>query len=405
MAVAAGAAVLVLVVVLVWLAQADEKVTLPESATLFDEELVQQIYQRVRPAVVVVRADVKTSDSFTPIASGSGFLVDREGHIATNNHVIQGADRVLVEFPNGSVATAAVLGTSPGNDLALLKVDAGLVSGIQPVSLGDSSLVQPGQMAVTIGSPFGLGGSVTVGVVGGIDRVLGNDLARPVHGILQTNGVTNPGDSGGPLLDRAGKVIGINTAVQIGPMNGSTESGIRRIGFALPINTLVRLLPMLMENQVIEPNLLGIAATGVNELLTKRLDLPVRSGIYVARVILNSPAQQAGLIAAGTGGRGSSGGGDVIVAVDGVPVGSAAGFFAELDRHFPGDEVALSVVRHRTNLEVPVTLAAWPEEGNPFIDSVDAGQWAPGDRPPPYPLVPFLPGFKFPQLFPQGPSK
>lgn len=347
-----------MVVVLAWLRPGEERVTPSGSAALFDEELVQHIYKRVSPAVVVIRADLKSGDSFTPIASGSGFLVDREGHIATNNHVIQGADRVLVEFPSGSITLAQVLGTSPGNDLALLKVDPGLVADIQPVPMGDSSQVQPGQMAVAIGSPFGLGGSITVGVVGGIDRVLGSDVARPVHGILQTNAVTNPGDSGGPLLDRTGTVIGINTAVQIGPLNSTAESVNRRIGFALPINTLVRLLPMLMENQVIRPNLLGIAATEINDLLAKRLDLPVRSGVYVAMVILDSPAQRAGLIPAGAGGRGSSTGGDVIVAVDGVPVGSTAGFFVELDRHLPGDEVALSVLRERSSIEVPVTLAA-----------------------------------------------
>jgi S1-C subfamily serine protease len=192
-----------------------------------------------------------------------------------------------------------------------------------------------------------------VEVVGGIDRVLGSDVARPIHGILQTDTVTNPDDSGSPLLDRTGSVIGINTAVQIGPMSRAAESTSRRIGFALPINTLLRLLPMLVEKQVLRPNLLGIAATGANDLLAKRLDLPVGSGIYVSSVILDSPAQRAGLIPAGFGGRGSSAGGDVIVAVDGVPVGSAAGFFAELDRHSPGDESALSVVRDRADIEVP----------------------------------------------------
>ena len=405
LAVTALAVVLALVLVLAWLRPGDEKVALSDSTALFDEELVQQIYKRVSPAVVVIRADLKSGDSFIAMASGSGFLVDREGHIATNNHVVQGADRILVEFLSGSVTPAQVLGASPGNDLALLKVDPALVANIQPVSLGDSSMVEPGQMAVAIGSPFGLGGSITVGVVGGINRVLGSDVARPVHGILQTNAVTNPGDSGSPLLDRTGKVIGINTAVQIGPLNITADSADRRIGFALPINTLVRLLPMLIEHQVIKPNLLGIAATGVDDLLAKRLDLPVRSGVYVAMVILDSPAHRSGLIPAGAGGRGSTAGGDVIVAVDGVPVDSAAGFFVELGRHFPGDEVALSVVRDRSNIEVPVTLAAWPEEGNPFIKFADADQWAADGPVPPYPFVPFVPGFDFPQLFPQSRSK
>jgi S1-C subfamily serine protease len=157
LAVTAVAVVFALVVALAWLGPGDEQVSLPESAALFDEELVHQIYKGVSPAVVLVRADLKSADSFTPIPSGSGFLVDREGHIATNNHVIQGADRVLVEFPSGSVTQSEVLGISPGNDLALLKIDASLVANIQPVSLGDSSQVQPGQMAVAIGSPLRAG--------------------------------------------------------------------------------------------------------------------------------------------------------------------------------------------------------------------------------------------------------
>ena len=405
LAVTAVAALLALVVTLAWLGSGEEIVEPSAPITLFNEELVQQIYSRVSPAVVVIRADLKSDDTFTPITSGSGFLIDRAGHIATNNHVIQGADRVLVEFPNGTVTLAEVLGTSPGNDLAILQIDAGLVANTQPVSLGDSSKAQPGQMAVAIGSPFGLGGSITVGVVGGINRVLGSDVARPVHGILQTDAVTNPGDSGGPLLDRSGTVVGINTAVQAGPLGFEAESSGRRIGFALPINTLVRLLPMLVEQQVIQPNLFGIAGITIDDMLAKQLDLPVRSGVYVTRVILDSPAQQARLVPAGAGSRRSSAGGDTIVAVDGVPVVSTTEFFAELDNHYPGDEVMLSAVRKRVQFEVAVTLAPWPKDGNPFVNSANVGQQASDDPVPPYPFVPLVPGFSFPSLLPERSSK
>ena len=140
---------------------------------------------------------------------------------------------------------------------------------IEPVELGDSSLVRPGQLAVVIGSPFGLAGSVTVGIVGGVDRVLGSAIARPVHGILQTDAVINPGDSGGPLLDRAGRVVGINTSVQIGPVDAGQQTAGRRIGFALPVNTVTRLLPSLKNNDVLRPALLGIAVASVDPLLTK----------------------------------------------------------------------------------------------------------------------------------------
>ena len=405
LSVAALAVVLALVVSLAWLESGEEPIAQPTPPALFNEELVQQIYSRVSPAVVVIRADIKLGDTFTPITSGSGFLVDGAGYIATNNHVVQGADRILVELPNGTVTSADVLGTSPGNDLALLKIDAALVTNIQPLSLGDSSQVHPGQMAVAIGSPYGLGGSITVGVVGGINRVLGSDVARPVHGILQTDAVTNPGDSGGPLLDRSGTVVGINTAVQIGPLDFEAGSTVRRIGFALPINTLVRLWPMLIEQQVIQPNLFGIAGITINDLLAKQLDLPVQTGVYVSRVLPDSPAGLAGLVPAGAAGRSSSAGGDIIVAVDGVPVVSTTEFFVEIDSHFPGEEVILSLVRERLQFEVPVTLAAWPVDGNPFGNTADAGQLDSNIPLLPYPFVPVVPGFSFPQLIPERSPK
>ena len=405
LAVAALAVVLALVVSLAWLESGEEPIAPPTPPVLFNEELVQQIYSRVSPAVVVIRADLKLGDTFTPITSGSGFLVDKAGYIATNNHVVQGADRILVELPDGTVTSADVLGTSPGNDLALLKIDAALVTNIQALSLGDSSQVHPGQMAVAIGSPYGLGGSITVGVVGGINRVLGSDVARPVHGILQTDAVTNPGDSGGPLLDRSGTVVGINTAVQIGPLDFEAGSAVRRIGFALPINTLVRLWPMLIEQQVIQSNLFGIAGITISDLLAKRLDLPVQTGVYVSRVLPDSPAGLAGLVSAGAGSHSSSAGGDIIVAVDGVPVVSTAEFFVEIDSHFPGDEVILSVVRERLQFDVPVTLAAWPVDGNPFANTADAGQLDSNIPLLPYPFVPVVPGFSFPQLIPERSPK
>ena len=404
--VAAVAAVAVLVVALTRLGPAEENVAASGTASLFDEELVQEIYQRVRPAVALIRADRKDGDSFTPLTIGSGFLVDREGHIATNHHVIQGADRLVVEFGQGLAILAEVAGVSLGNDLALLRVDASLLTHIEPVELGDSSTVRPGQLAVVIGSPFGLAGSVTVGIVGGVDRVLGSAVARPVHGILQTDAVVNPGDSGGPLLNRAGRVVGINTSVQIGPTDADPQNAGRRIGFAIPVNTLSRLLPRLKNNEVLRPALLGIASASVDPLLRGRLDLPVDYGVYVTRVLSESPAQRAGLIPAANRSRGLPIGGDVIVSVDGESVTSTAGFFAELDRFQPQHQLVLGVVRKGIEIQVPVTLAEWPEGENPFINAQDFDPRAPdGTSKPRYPFVPQIPGFSFPDLFPANDPK
>ena len=400
MAVIALAAVVILMIAFAWLGSPETGAASPASATLFDEALVQEIYRRVSPVVVVVRADRWSGNLYEPLNSGSGFLIDGEGHIATNSHVIKGADRVHISFLHGVTAPAEIVGVSPGNDLALLKVSSAHVKSIEPVEIGDSSLVTPGQLAVAIGSPFGLGGSVTVGVVGGIERVLGNDSARPVHGILQTDAVINPGDSGGPLLDRTGRVVGINTAVKRSPDQSNADNAGRRIGFALPVNTLTRLLPKLKEGQVMAPNFLGIAIQTINTSSLAQPDLPFSGGVYVTRVLAQSPAHRAGLVP-WIGHPQFMG--DIILAVDGAVVNSVSGFFTELDRHQPGEQVALTVARGRKTREVMVTLDWWPTGSNPFVGSPNVPfPLTHRSRAPYYPFIPHTPGFPFPELFPSN---
>lgn len=398
------AMVAVMMAALAMLGPAEEQAGASSVPALFDQELVQGIYRRASPAVVVVRTGRISGNSFVLDNIGSGFLVDQEGHIVTNEHVIRGGGRVLVEFPGGIPIKATVSGISPGNDLALLKIDPTLVAGIRPMELGDSSQVRPGQLAIALGSPFGLGGSISVGVVSGIDRVLGSGLARPVHGVLQTDAVTNPGDSGGPLLDREGRVVGISTSVQVGLTGEENQSAGRRIGFALPVNTLVRLLPRLKAAHVIKPNFLGIGATPVSAVLSQRLNLSVRSGIYITQVLADSPAARAGLIPASSTQRGLPVGGDVITAVDGAPIASVAGFFSELDQHSPGDQVLLSLVRNGREAEMLVRLDEWPAGANPFANSLDVdSSEGSGSLASQYPFVPRLPGFSFPGIYPDNP--
>lgn len=405
LAVTAASAVVILVLAQAWLGPAEDEVAAASFPTLFDEGLVQDIYGRVSPAVVVVKADLRFGESYGRIAIGSGFLIDGEGHIATNYHVVRGADRVMLDFQDSTTAEAAILGTSPGNDLALLKVDAASVAHIEPVELGDSSAANPGQMAIGIGSPFGLGGSVTVGIIGGIDRVLGSDIARPMHGNLQTDALTNPGDSGGPLLNRAGQVVGINTSVRIEDLGAGNQRASRPMGFALPVNTLVRLLPRLKDSQSTEPTYLGIVGTPVSDLLARRLNLPTRTGIYVSRVVLDSPAHLAGLIPSGTVGQAQlAAGGDTIIAVDGIPVDSLSGFFAELDRHLPGTDVPLTVYRGSGKGKIVVTLGDWPAGENPFAKyPTFPVPGSAGTHATRYPMIPNVPGFAFPDLFPYSP--
>jgi S1-C subfamily serine protease len=323
---------------------------------LFDERLVGEVYNKVSPAVVEIYSDRKSGDSFTEVTSGSGFLVDKEGHIVSNNHVVEGTDRVRISFSDHRNAEAVVRGRNPTNDLVLLKVDPELVADIEPVELGDSSLVRPGQMAIIIGSPFGLKNSVSVGVSSGVNRSLHSDLGRFILGMLQTDALISTGNSGGPMLNSAGQVVGVTTAIEL-----SSDQINRRIGFAVPINTLKELMPQLKEAGTVRPPWLGTLSQSLGPLLVERLGLPVERGFYVIRVASGSPAEEGGLVASGIddGGRPASGG-DIIVAVDGVPVATGADLTSQLNRRKPGDEVTLTVVRDGAEISVMVILGEWP---------------------------------------------
>ena len=408
LAVTTVSAAVILIISFAWFGPGLEAVTPEASAALFNEDLVQDIYQRVGPAVVEVRVDLQRSESFGRLGSGSGFLVDGEGHIVTNNHIIEDADRVRVSFQNGKSAEAEVLGTNPGNDIALLKVDSAVVEGIEPVPLGDSSQARPGQLAIAIGRPFGLEGSVTVGVVSGVGRTLDSDLSRPIAGVVQTDALISPGNSGGPLLNSSGQALGINTAIRMSTSQLSFENILRpSIGFAVPINTLTNLLPRLKEKGVIRPAWLGIGAAGLDELLAERLELPITKGVYVSQVTPDSPADLAGLVSSSTDSRGrTSGGGDVIVGVNGASVDSVAALISQLNKHLPGDEITLTVIRDGEEVEIQVTLGEWPEDQvvsqrSRRLPQPDSN----GDRLPGNPPIPFIPGFPFPDLFPDNPRR
>ena len=399
LAVTVVSAAVILIIAFAWFGPGLGGASPSVSAALFDEQVVQDIYRRVSPAVVEVRIDFRGGDSFTRLGSGSGFLIDDQGHIVTNNHVIQDADRVRVNFQNGESVEAEVLGTNPGNDLALLKVDSAVVEGIDPVALGDSSQAIAGQMAIAIGSPFGLDGSVTVGVISGVGRTLDSDIARPIAGVLQTDALISPGNSGGPLLNSSGEVLGINTAIRVSRGALDLRSpGLPSIGFAVPINTLADLLPRLKQKQVIRPPWLGISAMGLEPLLVESLDLPADRGVYVTQVFPDSPAAQAGLLASGNDFLlRPTGDGDIIVEVDGVPVDSVASLITLLNQHLPGDSISLKVIRDGEEIEVLVTLGEWPE------DQVVSRR--PRIPPEPGPGIPFIPGLPFPDLYPENPHR
>ena len=399
LAVTVVSAAVILIILFTWFGPGLEGASPSASAALFDEQLVQDIYRRVSPAVVEVRVYSRGGNSFSRLGSGSGFLIDGQGYIVTNNHVIQDADRVRVNLQNGESIEAEVLGTNPGNDLALLKVDSAAVEGIEPVAIGDSSQALPGQMAIAIGSPFGLDGSVTVGVISGVGRTLDSDIARPIAGVLQTDALISPGNSGGPLLNSSGQVWGINTAIQV-PRDGLDfrSLSLPSIGFAVPVNTLARMLPRLKEKQVIRPPWLGVSVTGLEPLLVESLNLTVDRGVYVTQVFPDSPAAQAGLLASSFDDLLSpTGDGDIIVDVGGVPVDSVAALVTQLNEHLPGDGIALKVIRDGEEIEVLVTLGEWPK------DQVVSRRFH--IQPQPGPDIQSIPGLPFPDLLPKNPHR
>ncbi len=327
-----------------------------------EELLLINLYQRVNPGVVNVDVSFEHGDmGLTDFGSGSGFVYDAEGHIVTNNHVIAGADEVRITFSDGVVLIAEVVGVDPYSDLAVLKVDPPEGYTLTPLELGDSNAVMVGQRVVAIGNPFGLQGTMTVGIVSAVGRTLAaeNNFSNPL--IIQTDAAINPGNSGGPLLDSHGRVIGVNTAIRSAT---GTNTG---VGFAVPVNTLKRIVPQLIETGKASYPYLGVSSNPAVTLaaLALEYDLPVTQGVLINEVIPGSAAEQAGL----RGGdperevifRGMTVrlGGDIITAIDGTPIHSFEELLGYLvSNTSPGQRIIVTIVRDGETLDVPVTLGS-----------------------------------------------
>ena len=326
-----------------------EPVTAPSAlpvVSLYDEEAIVTLYNQMIPAVV----EIKTVERR---GQGSGFIVDKEGHILTNNHVVDGASSVSVTLHSGETLDAQVVGTDRENDLALLKVDTGKISSISPLPWGNSDNVNPGQMAIALGSPFGLEGSITVGIISGVERVMAGAHERSITNMLQTDTAINPGNSGGPLLDSKGEVIGINTAIQ------PSSNG---IGFAIPINNAKSLLPALLQGGEVSTPWLGISGTEIDQTLASKLDLATDHGVYVVSVMPDSSAEKAGLVPGGSDQGSPTSGGDIITAINGREVTAVSEILQYLNTKKVGEQVSLTVIRGDETIVVEVTLGEWPED-------------------------------------------
>jgi S1-C subfamily serine protease len=339
-----------------------------------DANTVNEIYQRDGQGVAFIESTEPAQESSSPfnpfgegeqggggIATGSGFLIDDEGHIVTNNHVVEGATKVQVKLGSSDTShEAEVVGTDPATDVALLKVDVP-ADQLHPLALGNSAQVQVGDPVVAIGNPFGLDRTVTAGIVSALQRQIQAPNGFAISHVIQTDAAINPGNSGGPLIDAEGKVIGINSQIQTG---GSSEGNVG-IGFAVPINTAREVVEQIEEHGEVKHAYIGITGGSITPALAKALKLPVEEGVLVNEVVKDSPADKAGIEGGDTNatieGAKVTLGGDIITEVDGKPVDSMEEVVDEVNSAQPGDEMELTLLRGDDETkQVTVTLGTRP---------------------------------------------
>jgi len=356
------------------------------------EQAYMQVYEAVNPSVVNIQVIQEISNTSsqgftipgfpelqnpqtTPsVVEGSGFVYDTNGHIVTNNHVIENVSNIVVTYSDGSQASAKLVGTDPGADLAVIQVE-GDFSKLKPLSLADFSTVKVGEIAVAIGNPFGLQGSMSTGIVSGLGRMLETNGAQnqsqfqsntpnfSIPDMIQTDTAINPGNSGGPLLNLAGEVIGVNTAIAT---TSGTNSG---VGYAIPSSIVKAIADQLIENGKVDHAWLGIAGQDLTSNLATAMKLDAgQRGVLINEVVQGGPADKAGLKGSSTTvtiyGIDVSVGGDVITAVDKVEVKNFDDLLSYIFLHTQsGQKVELTILRDGKPMTVTVTLASRPGSG------------------------------------------
>lgn len=339
-----------------------ESRTIPDLAPL--EDTLVELYEKANPGVVAIRVLTQAGRGL-----GSGFVIDDEGHVITNYHVVEGYTDLEVDFPSGFKARGEVLGTDTDSDLAVMRVEAPPEE-LHPLPLGDSSTLKVGQTVVAIGNPFGLSGTMTTGIISGLGRTLESLHDAPggvpftAGDIIQTDTAINPGNSGGPLLNLNGEVVGVNRAIRTLNFTETAEPVNSGIGFAIAINIVKRVVPALIEEGKYDYPYLGISSLPDIGLFEQQaLGLPRATGAYITSVTPDSPADVAGLQGGSqsTSLEGVPGGGDLIVAVDGHPVTNFNDLLSYLiNNKSPGDRIVLTVLRGDQELEVELILGKRP---------------------------------------------
>ena len=318
-----------------------------------DEKTTIGLFERARNSVVFIRTSEQVRDIWSrnvfsvPRGSGSGFIWDESGHVVTNYHVIDGASEATVQLANGNDYRATLVGVSPIHDIAVLKIGTGFKR-TPPVPLGSSYDLKVGQRVYAIGNPFGLDWTLTSGIISALNRSLLGERGSTVDHLIQTDAAINPGNSGGPLLDSAGRLIGINTSIY------SPSGASAGIGFAIPVDTVNRVVPQLIRHgKYIRPGLGIEADDDLNQRLTSIMNI---EGVVILRVPQGSAAEAAGLKGATVARSGEIVAGDIITAIESKPVDSVGKLIARLDDFKVGATIKVTIRRDRRSIDVPVTL-------------------------------------------------
>ncbi len=334
-------------------ANGEERVITPRAALEPDERATVDLFRRCSPSVVHITRIAVRRDFFSrnitqiPEGTGSGFVWDARGHVVTNFHVIQGGDKALVTLSDQSTWDAEVVGLAPDYDLAVLRIEVD-ADRLRPIDLGTSADLLVGQKAFAIGNPFGLDQTLTTGIVSALEREIESVSRRPIQGMIQTDAAVNPGNSGGPLLDSAGRLIGVNTAIY------SPSGASAGIGFALPVDTVRRIVPQLiLHGKVIRP---GLGIRVAEDSLARRLG--IQRGVLVIQVVGGSEAERAGLRPTRRTAQGRLLLGDILLDLAGKPLKDVNDLYLALEGRQIGESVKVGVYRDGGRTELKVVLEA-----------------------------------------------
>lgn len=337
-------------------------IQVPEALTN-EEAVLVNLYAQVNPSVVNINVFIEQGQTVVSAGQGSGFVYDVDGHIVTNAHVVHGSSRIEVIFPDGTTLRAEPTGEDLYSDLAVLRVDS-LPAGVQPLRMADMSSVAVGQTVVAIGNPFGLGGSMTRGIISALGRTIPALVTSfSIPQAIQTDAPINPGNSGGPLLNLKGEVIGVNAQIETGG-ESRTNSG---IGFAIPVSIVQRVVPDLIATGKHAWAWLGVRGGSVYPALVEAMDLSVNKGAYISEVITGGPSAKAGLHGSDSrttiDGQIVEIGGDVIIAIDGQTIGSFEDILIYIALNTsPGQEVLLTIIRDGKEKQVTLVMEERPSE-------------------------------------------